>query len=985
MEHSLPEGVGSLDLADFVSLGTRFYVNNFEEFMVPAEDQYLGKTPKVMVEEAEWPSVCQGLVERGVCCFMEMQDVFHVGGSPLLNRMFSVGKGEWTENLETQRLIMNLVPINRLCKSLQSDVGTLPALPAMNSFLLEGGETLLLSSEDVRCFFYLFKVPASWCKFLAFAKRVPQHVLPPQLKGKDCVLSSLVLPMGWLNSVSIAQHIHRNVVRASVLRLNPWQGGEHEIRKDKAFPKGNNLYRVYLDNFDQLEVVDSKVAKLIQGQPSTEVLALRQEYEALGLPRHPKKAVSRQARAEVQGALVMGDVGIAIPKPAKIMQYVFLCLELLRRGETKLKELQVVVGGFVYFCLFRRPLLCALNHVWSFMEKLKGFPPVVRLTLPDSVVEELVRFLALIPLAQLNFRTTVESMVTCSDASQDGGGICCSVGLSGYGERAAVSPVRGDVPELHDFEQILTVGMFDGIGALRVACDRMNLPVAGHISIEKDPLGRRVVEANYPDSMFHEDVTTVDNKLVQQWSLKFSNVAVVLIGAGPPCQGVSGLNPDRRGALRDHRSSLFKEVPRVARLFKQWFPWAQVHLLMESVASMSTQDQDLMSQAVDLEPWNIDSLGLTLCRRSRLYWVTWELLSGEDIQITPASQSTTRKVSFLGEVDSTDLLEAGWELAGDALPTFTTARPSHVPGRKPAGLQQCDASERERWKNDRHRFPPYQYRHSNGLINKKGEWRAPSVPEREVLMGFPKGYTAHCRAKSYRTGVEYEDERLTLLGNSWQVGVIVYLISCLLSILGMCEQFSASQIRQLFKPGTGGNLQTVLLNPPLGYPRRTPSTKGGAELVKRMLGIVSIKGEDLLVQAANEAHVRYHRLRASIPARLWHWKEVASWKWRGNPEHINSLELRAIFTTVKWWVTKKKSTNAKFLHLTDSLVCLHALSRGRTSSKKLRRTMMRINSFLLGSDLHPIWGYVHTSENPADRPSRRAQYVKKKWLKVKNT
>jgi len=123
---------------------------------------------------------------------------------------------------------------------------------------------------------------------------------------------------------------------------------------------------VYLDNYDQLEVVDSQLAAVLKGEPSAEVLALRQEYEAVGLPRHPKKAVTRELRAEVQGALVLGDVGVALPKPSKILQYILLCFELLRRGECKLRELQVVVGGFVYFCLFRRPLLCALNQVWRF-------------------------------------------------------------------------------------------------------------------------------------------------------------------------------------------------------------------------------------------------------------------------------------------------------------------------------------------------------------------------------------------------------------------------------------------------------------------------------------------------------------------------------------------------------------------------------------------------------------------------------------------
>ena len=99
------------------------------------------------------------------------------------------------------------------------------------------------------------------------------------------------------------------------------------------------------------------------------------------------------------------------------------------------------------------------------------------------------------------------------------------------------------------------------------------------------------------------------------------------------------------------------------------------------------------------------------------------------------------------------------------------------------------------------------------------------------------------------------------------------------------------------------------------------------------------------------------------------------------PEHINSLELRATCTTVRWLIQKQRCWNSRFLHLTDSLVVLHALSRGRSSSRRLQRTIMKVNTLLLKANLHPVWTYVHTSQNHADRPSRRFRV--QKWGKVK--
>lgn len=53
---------------------------------------------------------------------------------------------------------------------------------------------------------------------------------------------------------------------------------------------------------------------------------------------------------------------------------------------------------------------------------------------------------------------------------------------------------------------------------------------------------RRVVESYFADTVFHDDVTTVTKDLVRSWALQYQSVGLILIGAGPPCQGVSGLN-----------------------------------------------------------------------------------------------------------------------------------------------------------------------------------------------------------------------------------------------------------------------------------------------------------------------------------------------------------------------------------------------------------------------------------------------------------
>ena len=710
MSPALPQEVGTVDLEKVVSGGCLHYVSHFTQYLVAAESQVYTKPPKVMVSDDDWGPMCEGLLSRGICGIIRESQIHRVEGRPLLNGLFGVLKEETDGGHEVHRLIMNLIPLNKLCKGVEGDVSTLPAWPSMNSYFIQPHENLLISSEDVRCFFYLFRVPPSWHPFLAFAKPLPAHLWSSA--DERCYLTSLVLPMGFCNSVALAQHIHRNVVGEALreARLGGVsEGWEAELRRDRPLTFQNPSHRIYLDNFDQLEKVDSQMAGMLKGTTTPLVTSLRKVYQDMSIPRHPKKAVERQAQAEVQGALVDGEQGTARPRPEKVLRYVQLSLLLLEGRTCSQKQMQIVAGGLVYMAMFRRPLLGTLNAIWEFIQSFADGGLRFR-TIPPPVRRETVCFCLLVPLARMDFRLPFSDVVTASDASTTGGGITASSKLSPIGCMAANCNVRGDIVEPEDLTQVLTVGLFDGLGALRVAADVIGLPVIGHISVEKHGPARRVVESLFPQTVFVESVELVNEEMVQSWACSFSQVGLIVLGAGPPCQGVSGLNFDRRGALKDHRSCLYQYVDYIHQLLKKYFPWAQVHRLMESVASMDEQDRRLMSESVGCTPYIIDPVHVCGARQPRLFWPSWELMEGPGVSISSVQGegwAATRMVELVHEVDPKIFLEPGWEkVSSEPFPTFTTARPSYTPGRRPAGIQQCSTEVLQDWKDDLHRFPP---------------------------------------------------------------------------------------------------------------------------------------------------------------------------------------------------------------------------------------------------------------------------------------
>ena len=449
------------------------------------------------------------------------------------------------------------------------------------------------------------------------------------------------------------------------------------------------------------------------------------------------------------------------------------------------------------------------------------------------------------------------------------------------------------------------------------------------------------------------------------------------MGSGPPCQGVSGLNADRKGALRDARSNLFVHVSRIRDLVRSCFPWAQVRSIMESVASMDWQDEQVMSNDFGCDPWQIDAQCVSLARRPRLYWCDWELRQAEGA-IIEDNVGWRKQIALTAQLEDRKFLLPGWRKhSPEPLPTFTTARPRRTPGHKPAGLKHCEPDAKQRWQQDEFRFPPYQYRSCFCLLNKDGVLRVPSIEEREVIMGFPRNYTVNCLPKAKQGTQEHVDARLSLVGNSWNVTVVAWILSQLGTLLGLNDRLAVQDIVARTSPGCSRDFQTYLQRP-LMEQNGAPVNHGCAlKLIHKLLTLVSVKGEDLMLQASTEDQVKYHRLRASIPAKLWKWRTAASWKWTGSKEHINVLEMRVVLTSLRWRIERRKSLHTKFVHLVDSQVVLHALRRGRSSSRKLKRTLLRTNALLLASRTQVLWAYVHTKENPADGPSRRPR--KREW------
>ena len=115
------------------------------------------------------------------------------------------------------------------------------------------------------------------------------------------------------------------------------------------------------------------------------------------------------------------------------------------------------------------------------------------------------------------------------------------------------------------------------------------------------------------------------------------------------------------------------------------------------------------------------------------------------------------------------------------------------------------------------------------------------------------------------------------------------------------------------------------------------------------------------------------RLPVPEVAKAWdeprRWTEITRWQWE-QEEHINVLEARVGAAAAEHISRRAGAKKCRALILTDSQVTLGAMSKGRSSARRLNAMVRRVAAIGLSHNLKFYWRYIRSHRNPADGPSR---------------
>ena len=177
IERSLPPPGhgGCISALDFLVGRTKYLLEHPRESLLPAREREVGAMQaKVHIGKGDELPVFKLLESRGVTSWIPAEEVFSDETGECLNGLFGVIKpGKFcTSGLPVLRVIMNLIPSNRLFQVITGDVQFLPHGAAWIPLVLRDGEELRVSQGDMSAAFYLFRIPDAWQTFMSFAYKV---------------------------------------------------------------------------------------------------------------------------------------------------------------------------------------------------------------------------------------------------------------------------------------------------------------------------------------------------------------------------------------------------------------------------------------------------------------------------------------------------------------------------------------------------------------------------------------------------------------------------------------------------------------------------------------------------------------------------------------------------------------------------------------------------------------------------------------------
>ena len=967
-----PEGHGgAIDMCSWVTGSTLWYLKNPTACLEQDVGQKLPKLQaKVHIVPGESLSVAKLLVSRNVCNWTRESDVLRYRGEMVLNGMFGVEKSTLTELGETSlRCIMNLIPTNAILRSLEGRVHRLPSITQWMNICVGSSEEVRLFQSDMVSAFYLFHLPPGWSRMLCFNLKFKAVEVGVQERfdGEEVYLSCNVLPMGWASAVGLMQMIAEECLLKGGLEI------ERQISRTKPLPSfltacwttaketQQSWWQVYLDNYAGGQLVKDAMAD----RAKKEQALVEDLWKQAGILSSAKKAVVDATSGVELGAFIGGKAQWIGGSPERLLKTAKASLWLLEANRLTRKRLQIILGRWVFILQFRRPAMSHFEDAWKVVAEKRVTKEVwsrMKLELMLMVCGSL--------LCHTWLGAKIDNTTTCSDASLRGGAVAESDKLTDVGssflQHSEAEYSATPIP-------VVLLSLFNGIGGSCRSYDVAGLKVQNIITVDIHKPANRITSRRWGNAVIEEDIRRLTRRRLEELLLQCEPFEEIHVWAGFPCVDLSSAKANRKNLEGEHSSLIF-EVIRILEDLQNLYPNLVIHFVVENVASMDVSARDAISELLHVRPYKVDPSRQAPMSRPRFCWTSLELFEVSDLRLFDRGGYIEVEVEAQWP-DSLQWLSAECEQmdAWAVYPTCMKAICRAEPPPRPAGISRTDARTRQRWQEDQFRYPPYQYKPEylvwDGTLQR---CRLLNSMEREILMGYGYNHTQLCwsasQAKQNPTG--FEDERCSLIGDSFSI--YSFMLFAAFAGYKWSKKIDVKQmnLRVGLPPGLSTNLRFECpMQKDLKLFTNAVRPRGVHELNSYLLQRTNHTGSDVRILTGELMAARKYP-RQSVQSAWWEWPPIFATRWKFE-EHINSLEIRAVYLALLWKAREKRLTSRRAFHVTDSYVAMSILSKGRTSSRKLQPLIRKISALLLAGQTQLVLAHIDSSDNPTDEASRK--------------
>ena len=272
------------------------------------------------------------------------------------------------------------------------------------------------------------------------------------------------------------------------------------------------------------------------------------------------------------------------------------------------------------------------------------------------------------------------------------------------------------------------LSLFDGISVGQYTLNKLGFNVDNYYASEIDDYAQSITRYNFPNTKFLGDVTKV--------SIKDTPIDI-LIG-GSPCQGFSLLGKQLN--FEDERSKLFFEY---VRLLEETNP---KYFFLENVV-MSKDSIQVISDALGVDPYKVNSRDYSAQNRPRLYWTNLPFKGQEN--------TNTQVVEDILDEDA----------------VFSNDYPNYL------DLQWGEGTRKSRLKYSDEKARTltatmYKGQISTFVRNRDEQVHRLTPTECERLQGLPTNYTAKGITVDDKEVKVSNTQRYKSLGNSWNASTI---------------------------------------------------------------------------------------------------------------------------------------------------------------------------------------------------------------------